>query len=582
MSTAIGVRRRQLTLTGYTDQPSERSQLVAHLAAAGPVWQVEKVTTARTSTGASVTQVEVVLGEPSARPGAVQWALAAGIKATQAAELAVHARNEGLQLVSFDAPARVAFGAALPPITVHLRQRLASAMKTDPWNIELLPIFGLEGLERVQVTRCPQLTGDVDKRIAWWLDFARSVVGHSGWYVQLNDAAGTVELLAGVEVNLPPSTPYHWSIIDNAEWGEMVVGTDGLDRPVICDLSVNPHALVVGKTGSGKSIFLETFAYGALVHGFELAIVDPTKRGLDFRWARPFVRPGGWGCQNFDDALATLKAIYAEGMRRLDILDELNLPKWRSLKPEQLEEYGIRPVMVIVDEGTSLAKLVPVPKSLPADDPDRIESEGLNATKERILNIIDKISRELRFVGVHLVFGTQRFSVSDIGPGAGGLRENLGVRILLGRASAIAIGMAFADPTDAAEAYQQAHGVAAAGDPGAGKEKKPGRGLAEIDGQDTVAFQGSYAGHEELAEKLAERGVTNSLNDGRPVPENKKPSNTVTTVTDSITDLGEISFSLDDLDEDDEVAEEQLGVRLAKPVQEEEPEKKASAADWWE
>lgn len=222
------------------------------------------------------------------------------------------------------------------------------------------------------------------------------------------------------------------------------------------------------------------------------------------------------GCQGYSEALAVIRSCYDEGKRRLDVLDSLDCPKWTALTVAQRDEHEIKPIMVIVDEGTSLAKLEPGMKTLPPDDPERMEAEELNNDKSRIMAIIGKIARELRFVGVHLVFGTQRFSTADIGDGAGGLRENLGVRILLGRASNVAIDMAFADSSDAGQAYAQAHGVVATADPGKGMEKHPGRGVCEIDGMITTAFQGYYATHDELVAALRARGVVKTDSDGRP------------------------------------------------------------------
>jgi len=498
-----------------------------------------------------------IVGAQTWRPRGEARAIPEGVR--DPSQVDSHLRESGQCLLAWDPPAHRMLVGNLAPFELGLRDRLAGVLKKAPWEIRLSTTWGLgaDGLGELQsvvLTAAPVLSADPDRAQATWLQITQSVVGHAGWTAEMDHHGGTVTMRSGIAIDLPSTAGYAWSVIDDASWGEIPFGTDGFGRPVIADLSANPHVLVVGKTGSGKSIQLETFVYAALVHGFEIAMVDPTKRGLDFRWARPYVRPGGWGCQSYPDALAVIRGCYDEGRRRLDVLDSLDCPKWTALTVAQRDEHGIKPIMVIVDEGTSLAKLEPGMKTLPPDDPERMEAEELNNDKSRIMALIGKIARELRFVGVHLVFGTQRFSIADIGDGAGGLRENLGVRILLGRASNIAIDMAFADSSDAGQAYAQAHGVIATGDPGKGAEKHPGRGVCEIDGMITTAYQGYYATHDELVAALRARGVIKTDSDGRPrlvetpvvggVPELMPLAPAA-----AVVDVGEMAFTFDDGDE---------------------------------
>ncbi len=519
MTQETNIAGRQLVLLppGYDDLKS-RGELTVRLReriVGDP--QVETIIRGDDGTVTAV----VVQGTPSFRPaGSETRTIPPGVRDSDAGKVNAHLGGTGRTLLAWDFPGGRQLIGTIAPVELGLRDRLAGVLKKSPWEVRLSTTWGLgaDGIGEMQsvvLASAPVISADPDRAQATWLQVTQSVVGHSGWTVELDHHTGTVTMRSGVAINLPSTASYAWSVIDDGSWGEIPFGTDGFGRPVIADLSANPHVLVVGKTGSGKSIQLEAFIYSALVHGFEIAICDPTKRGLDFRWARPYVRPDGWGCQTYSDALTVIRGCYDEGKRRLDVLDSLDCPKWTALTPAQRTQHGIKPIMVVVDEGTSLAKLEPVMKTLPPDDPERAEAEELNADKSRIMAIIGKIARELRFVGVHLVFGTQRFSVQDIGDGAGGLRENLGVRILLGRASNVAISMAFADAEDAGQAFVQAHGVIASADPERGAEKRPGRGVCEIDGMRTTAYQGYYATHDELVAALRARGVVKTDSDGR-------------------------------------------------------------------
>jgi hypothetical protein len=548
---------------GYNDSVEQRAKLIAALwGMAGSGWQVE-------SFDQQASTVVAVRGElPSWRPVSEVFDAPNATVGNGEAISASHAAY-GRTMLGYDPYKRQAETAVLPPATIELRNRLLRKNpKQKSWELEILPIFGVrdgEGfLSNVIITRADQHSPDRDKEFGYWLGLAKNTIGHSGWWVDVDDINGTVQMNAGTPISIPSKVSYDYDVIENGEWGELVVGRDGYNKPVIVDLAATPHVLVVGRTGSGKSIFLQTVVYSAIVHGFELAILDPTKRGLDFRWARPYVRDGGWGCQSFPEALEAIKTVYTEAQRRLDILDELSVPKWSALSKADQIKYGIKPILIVIDEGTSMAKLLSLPKTMDKDDPEFIEMSELNAAKERILMYVGKILRECRFVGIHLVFGTQRFGVGEIGQGAGEMRENMAARIVLGRSSTTSLAMACADPQDAAAAYEQAHGLAAGeNDPSVTeREATPGRGLAEIDGRGHVALQGAFAPVDELIARLTSLGVPSHSGDRRPVvpekddglfakPAARFPAAAKPIVAEPVVvEHDALELSLDDLDKD--------------------------------
>ncbi|MDQ2729519.1 MAG: signal peptidase II, partial [Actinomycetota bacterium] len=222
---------------------------------------------------------------------------------------------------------------------------------------------------------------------------------------------------------------------------------------------------------------------------------------------RPWVRPERWGCASVQAAADCLDAIYAEGQRRAEVLDRAGVVK-RTLLPAG-EQFP--PLIVIVDELTSMVTPAPATKGLP---PDRLEAaQGMNAAKAIVLDDIARIAREYRWVGIHLLVGTQSFATALIGTGAGELRQNLGTRVLLGRAPVEQRGMIFSDAKAAEPAYLAAHGLASGADEDAQSDRapvrKPGRGCAEIEGAPTpgTAFQGFFASESEMVQELTERGV---------------------------------------------------------------------------
>ncbi|KRF03239.1 hypothetical protein ASH00_15755 [Arthrobacter sp. Soil782] len=552
----------------YRDTLEERAKLIAALwRKLGAGWQVEKYDRVES---AGMSSVHIVRGElPAMRPGKSVYLLGPSATTGNGSAIAAEHAAYGRTMLSYDPYKRQAVTAVLPPATMELRDRL---LRKNPrqksWELELLPIFGVRDgvgfLAKVIITRADQSSPDRDKEIAYWLGLAKNTVGHSGWWVSVDDARGVIEMTAGIPISMPSRVGYDYDVIQNGKWGELVVGRDGYNKPVVVDLAATPHALVVGRTGSGKSIFLQTMIFSALAHGFEVAILDPTKEGLDFRCFQPYVRDGGWGCESFPEALAVLEDVYEEARRRKKVLSALSAPKWLALSKEDQVKHGIKPILVVVDEGTALAKLATLPKLMDKESPKYIELAEENMAKEQIMYYVGRILRECRFVGIHLVFGTQRFGIQEIGQGAGELRENMGARIILGRSSTTSLAMACADPQDAAAAYEQAHGSAVIqGDPSiTGREPTPGRGLAEIDGRGHVALQGAFAEAEELVEQLTAMGVPAYEGDRRPVvPEKESPFGVVESApvysvpvpaVPEVKELGELELSLEDLQDDDD------------------------------
>lgn len=573
------VERRTIPVPGtYGDSLEERAKLIAALwRNLGEGWQVE-------SFDLEASTVVAVRGElPSWRPGSEVYG--AGSNATTGNGEAIAAGHAayGRTMLSYDPYKLLAETAILPPATMELRNRLLRKNpKQKSWELELLPTFGVRDgvgfLSSVIITRADQHSPDRDKEIAYWLGLAKNTIGHAGWWVKVDDINGAVEMIAGVKHHIPDMVGYDYAAVDTGSWGDIPIGTDGYGQPVQLDLASNPHTMVVGKTNSGKSVGLCTIIFATLVHGWDLVVIDPTKEGLDFTWARGYVRDGGWGCRSFPEAQATIEAVYAEGKRRKRILVEQDAKKWTELPEDFRRTNDFKPIMVIIDEFTSLAQMQGVPKLLEEHDQRKIDAQEANMAKEILLLTTGNILRELRFVGIHVSIGTQVWNVSDIGSGAGSMRSNMGNRLQFGRASNGQMGMAFSDASEAGEAYELAHNAKAelTDAAAAGKKGRPGRGIAELDGVGYVPFQGAYAITDELAAELEKRGI---------YPRETTPSVDGTELTDAdVTDLGTLDFGgldLDDLEEDSpETPDAEVPVWAAVPVAGPEETHYAQTAEW--
>lgn len=211
---------------------------------------------------------------------------------------------------------------------------------------------------------------------------------------------------------------------------ELPLGQARGGREVVFDTEADPHALICGKTGSGKTVAIAVLAAEALLRGWELAVVETVKGGLDYRALEPWCRLAAW---DLEMAALAVEAVYSEVEdRRQLLLDH------RAVKMADLPETVRRPPMLVVlDEYFSMV----VPNKLKTED-----AKATNDLKARIAGTVGKLMREARFADIHVILGMQR---PDAGVFEGEVKANTGMRVLAGSADRIARSMALRDPEGA-------------------------------------------------------------------------------------------------------------------------------------
>lgn len=383
---------------------------------------------------------------------------------------------------------------------------------------------------------------------------------------RIKNASNKIQLLT-CEVNpMPERAGYDWEYILECEFIPFATGVDG--EPVAYNFKVDPHLLIAGASGGGKSVLLQSLAFGALIRGYELYVADPTKGGADFKFAEPYAK--AFTATPFE-AAAMMKGIYTEVLRRKNLNTAHGVGNYRDL-PEDIRPKHI---VILLDEFTSLMGQDPVPPA--SDDPDMdIERDMIIATnraKTEIGVYAGKIAREARSAGVTLFLATQKLSAKmlDTIPGAGDLKVNLS-RLLMGKAT-------YGDKQSALRAPQDA--------PDLGDAIPPGRGLFETTAGAAMAIQAWYDPAEQavLRDKLAEQ--IEPLDEDEmldlapfmmkipdvpgemPAPAPKAPQPA------AVVDLGEIELDLDDLDFSDmDLSDDEP----SDPPAREEPTEEAPAA----
>lgn len=254
--------------------------------------------------------------------------------------------------------------------------------------------------------------------------------------------------------------------------------TDSQGDPVFFD--PQEHLLVIGGTGSGRTVASRAVIYGLLAGGAELYVVNST-RGLDLEFAERYT--SGFA-DNISDTLLAMEYVRTEIGRRSRLLGSHGVPEIADLPA------GVRPepLFIMVDEFASLSTKHPVVGKDTA-------AEAL--ARQEIIALAGSIAREGRAAGVTLLVDAQR-----VGAAANGLKENTS-HLLLGRQSQ--------QDRDAALRDAGAADIVPQGAP-------MGAGIWEPQDRPGAAVQAWFATQAQFAAELAKRRKPLNLIDKTTIP----------------------------------------------------------------
>ncbi|QDO89927.1 hypothetical protein FNH13_17655 [Ornithinimicrobium ciconiae] len=435
-------------------------------------------------------------------PGKVDGTLSENCRVQDLDTLAVRVADQGLVLSGADVPARSVTLARLTPAQQTIRSRIATRLRCQPWEVELaIGARGTGEVTDVVVTRWPDAGMPAAKAQELWLEVARQVVGHPGWTRRI--VGQRVEMHSEPRPTWP-NIPVPWDEIRAAPWHRLFLGHDEKQRPVWGDLTATPQAMVTGRTGSGKSVMLELMLCGMLLRGWDLRVCEPVKSGLDFRHLRPFC--SRWATTRVEVA-EVMTELAAEIDRRLAVMLEHGAPRWDELPEAVRETEGIHPICVVHDELESAAQEIQT-AGLRGAELMRAQTDAEAVMTTRAL--YSRLLREARYVGIHLVLSTQRWTNEALGSAASGWRANAGLRIAMGRMNLTTLSTSILEVDACQVAYERAFG--ALGSDGDEPDDDPvpikGRGIVELDYADPVSFQTPWPGtHAEQAAMLRSHGV---------------------------------------------------------------------------
>ena len=251
--------------------------------------------------------------------------------------------------------------------------------------------------------------------------------------------------LIGVEmVNLNRQTVRYRGLIDNPVFTEskykipLALGVDIGGNPMYFDLAKMPHMLIAGRTGSGKSVFVQSLITSIVYHftpdKCKLMIIDP--KGVDFGFwdeiphlITPIVKLDPAAAVN---ALKWAVREMEERYKQLQVLNARNIESYNEMAAEKRAsgEKLTKQVAVGTDEETG--ELLFETQEIDLSDMPYIViiidevADLMSLARKEVEACVQRIAQKARAAGIHLVMATQRPDATTI---TGVIKANFPTRV---------------------------------------------------------------------------------------------------------------------------------------------------------
>lgn len=251
--------------------------------------------------------------------------------------------------------------------------------------------------------------------------------------------------LIGVEMaNLKRETVRFRGLVGDERFVEskfkipLALGVDIGGNPMYFDLAKMPHMLIAGRTGSGKSVFVQSIITSVVYHftpdKCKLIIIDP--KGSDFGFwddiphlITPIVKNNPMASVN---ALKWAVREMDDRYQRLQVVNARNIETYNETMAQKREsgEVLTRQVAVGTDEETG-ELLFETQNVDMADMPyiviiiDEV-ADLMSVARKEVEACVQRIAQKARAAGIHLVMATQRPDTTVI---TGTIKSNFPTRV---------------------------------------------------------------------------------------------------------------------------------------------------------
>lgn len=190
--------------------------------------------------------------------------------------------------------------------------------------------------------------------------------------------------------------------------GKLAIGVRFTGQPVLLDWDTFLHLAVLGNTGSGKSIFLQSLVSQALRDGMQVLLSDNDQTTFGRLEGHPnLAAPAAITPQ---EALGLVEKALAECDRRAELFK--SLPE----NPQKLSEYNALAVKQARD---------PLPRMLMVLDEASTVLTALGGAKGALGQALATLGWRGRKFGIHFVFAAQEFTKDIVGP----VRDQVGLTL---------------------------------------------------------------------------------------------------------------------------------------------------------
>lgn len=249
----------------------------------------------------------------------------------------------------------------------------------------------------------------------------------------------------GVEmVNLKPCTVRYRTLMENEAFITskykipLALGVNIGGNPMYYDLAKMPHMLIAGRTGSGKSVFVQSIITSIVYHftpdKCKLIIIDP--KGVDFGFwddiphlITPIVKLDPTAAVN---ALKWAVREMEERYKQLQLLNARNIESYNEAVVQKRDsgEVLTRQVAVGTDEETGellfetqQIELKEMPYIVIVIDE---VADLMQLARKEVESCVQRIAQKARAAGIHLVMATQRPDATTI---TGVIKANFPTRV---------------------------------------------------------------------------------------------------------------------------------------------------------
>lgn len=186
----------------------------------------------------------------------------------------------------------------------------------------------------------------------------------------------------------------------------IAVGDGG--EQVVWHPSNNPHCMIVGQTGKGKTVALHGVIQALCQAGWRVWLIDGKR--IEFL--------GYEGYPNVE----FLAQRVDEQIRLVNQAREIMDQRMEMLRKREITKAELDPIAIVIDEVTALRDFMD-------ERWDEVKGRTKQTGKSPAMKWLDNVARLARSMKVHLVYGLQRPDTTIIN---GEARDNFGARISMG------------------------------------------------------------------------------------------------------------------------------------------------------